>query len=391
MNGVRSFHETIETTSANPSQPQTYPVDSAFDGGWSQATNFDHHSLNSCLGSAQFPQPALATPASATGGYGSIPSNPTDVGQRRLVFGSPTFNHLPWDRGLVPALGNTQLTLSTSDVSSFAWTASQNNNAAFDGFGQIHEYDTLVGGAGTRSPGLHKQLTDVSFVDGGINFANSLMNNDNDFGLTQAFSESDCSQGFGDPLLDPSFGYVASDVVGPAVGWATMNSFPEPPMTGSRSQSPHLPAVAEGSLDIQQNFLTKIGSNIADYYGNDHLMAYTQANVTSFPSSQTSNTASATHRHRLKASRPSSNNAPPIGTRNSALTLIRCAYPPCTKCFRRNSDRVRHENSVHLNNQGAHLCPIAGCDKSQGDGYSRADKVTEHLWKKHADLGYVKA
>jgi hypothetical protein len=219
------------------------------------------HSLNSCLGSAQFSQPASATPASATGGYGSIPSNPTGVGQRRLVFDSPTFNHLPWTR-------------SPSDVSSFAWTASQNNDTAFDGFGQIQQYNTLVGVAGTRSPGLHQQLTDFSFVDGGVNFANRLTNKDNDFGLTQAFSESDYLQGFGDPLLDPSFGYVASDAVGPAVGWATMNSFSEPSMTGSHSQLPHLPAVAEGSLDIQQNFFTKIGSSTADYYGNDRSMAY---------------------------------------------------------------------------------------------------------------------
>lgn len=70
--------------------------------------------------------------------------------------------------------------------------------------------------------------------------------------------------------------------------------------------------------------------------------------------------------------------------------LHRCNWPGCNKRFKRPSDLLRHRNAVHFNIQG-HLCPIAGCPKARGNGYSRADKVTEHLWKKHADLGYTKA
>jgi hypothetical protein len=37
-----------------------------------------------------------------------------------------------------------------------------------------------------------------------------------------------------------------------------------------------------------------------------------------------------------------------------------------------------------------HFCHVQGCPKSNGAGYKRKDKLTEHLWKKHADLGFVK-
>ncbi|PMD18657.1 hypothetical protein NA56DRAFT_242173 [Hyaloscypha hepaticicola] len=68
-----------------------------------------------------------------------------------------------------------------------------------------------------------------------------------------------------------------------------------------------------------------------------------------------------------------------------------CHYPTCRQTFKRDTDRSRHEQSVHFNNPGLHLCPIAGCPKSYGKGYSRPDKVTEHLWRKHANLGFTKA
>jgi hypothetical protein len=67
-----------------------------------------------------------------------------------------------------------------------------------------------------------------------------------------------------------------------------------------------------------------------------------------------------------------------------------CAEFGCTKTFRRASDRVRHQNTVHSARQGRYLCQVPGCPMSHGAGYSRADKVTEHLWKKHADMGYTK-
>jgi hypothetical protein len=95
---------------------------------------------------------------------------------------------------------------------------------------------------------------------------------------------------------------------------------------------------------------------------------------------------------------PASTSAPPppqapasISTSRGLTPRHQCTYPSCTKAFKRDSERIRHENSMHLNTQGAHLCPIAGCSKSQGKGYSRSDKVTEHLWKKHSNLGYTKA
>jgi hypothetical protein len=69
---------------------------------------------------------------------------------------------------------------------------------------------------------------------------------------------------------------------------------------------------------------------------------------------------------------------------------IPCTQPGCTRTFTRDSDRIRHNNTVHGARQAVYLCPVAGCPKSQGMGYSRADKVTEHKWKKHADLGYTK-
>ncbi|KAH9205119.1 hypothetical protein DL95DRAFT_451388 [Leptodontidium sp. 2 PMI_412] len=67
-----------------------------------------------------------------------------------------------------------------------------------------------------------------------------------------------------------------------------------------------------------------------------------------------------------------------------------CYICPDQPTFTRHSDLVRHQVSVHGINQSLHLCPVLGCPKGQGRSYSRADKLTEHMWKKHADLGYVK-
>ena len=67
-----------------------------------------------------------------------------------------------------------------------------------------------------------------------------------------------------------------------------------------------------------------------------------------------------------------------------------CTQLGCTRSFQRDSDRTRHQNTVHSARQGLHLCPVPGCPKSYGTGYSRTDKVTEHLWKKHGDRGYTK-
>jgi hypothetical protein len=71
-----------------------------------------------------------------------------------------------------------------------------------------------------------------------------------------------------------------------------------------------------------------------------------------------------------------------------AASRFQCNH--CQKTFRRDADRVRHENSVHFSLPGVLLCSVAGCPKSQGAGYRRQDKLTEHMWKKHAALGYTK-
>lgn len=70
--------------------------------------------------------------------------------------------------------------------------------------------------------------------------------------------------------------------------------------------------------------------------------------------------------------------------------LVLCTQFPCPMSFKRHADRIRHEATVHGVNQVLHLCRIPGCSKGQGRGYSRADKLTEHMWKKHGNMGYVK-
>ena len=164
-----------------------------------------------------------------------------------------------------PASGNDQWTCSPSNVFSFPRAASQSNDTAFDRVGQIHENNAIVDGTGTRSSALRQQPANFSFVDGGVNFGDDVTNADNDFGLSQAFSQSDYLQGFGGSTSDHFYGNLTSDAVGLTAGWATMNYFTEPFMTGFDSQSPHLPTVAERSLDIQQDFIPQIGRNIDDY------------------------------------------------------------------------------------------------------------------------------
>jgi hypothetical protein len=83
--------------------------------------------------------------------------------------------------------------------------------------------------------------------------------------------------------------------------------------------------------------------------------------------------------------------APPaIATQ--APVPIQCTALGCSATFKREPDRLRHEAAVHGINQllQLYLCPVNGCSKSQGGGYTRKDKLTEHLWKKHGNLGHAK-
>jgi hypothetical protein len=71
---------------------------------------------------------------------------------------------------------------------------------------------------------------------------------------------------------------------------------------------------------------------------------------------------------------------------------VACRMVGCVQTFRRDPDRNRHELAYHGINQtfNLHVCPVVGCPKSQGRGYTRKDKLTEHLWRKHGNLGYAK-
>ena len=78
---------------------------------------------------------------------------------------------------------------------------------------------------------------------------------------------------------------------------------------------------------------------------------------------------------------------------NAPQSAKPCGYPGCTRTFTREFERTRHRQ-IHAINPRLFHCPIDGCPKhvsrAGSKGYKRPDKVTEHLWKKHADLGYVK-
>jgi hypothetical protein len=64
-----------------------------------------------------------------------------------------------------------------------------------------------------------------------------------------------------------------------------------------------------------------------------------------------------------------------------------CNVPGCESTFTRIGDRNRHVKSKH--NKTLHFCLIPGCKKSfeeGGKGYTRQDKLQEHMQKKHAAL-----
>jgi hypothetical protein len=88
---------------------------------------------------------------------------------------------------------------------------------------------------------------------------------------------------------------------------------------------------------------------------------------------------------------PTASTSAPAVAASTPNTRIPCTNPTCTRTFKRHFERIRHEASVHRTNRQRYLCPITGCSKSHGKGYTRSDKVTEHLWKKHANLGYMKS
>lgn len=90
----------------------------------------------------------------------------------------------------------------------------------------------------------------------------------------------------------------------------------------------------------------------------------------------------------LSASAPAPAATPNINFGPQARRF-RCTI--CPKVFTRPGDLRRHIASKHQAAQEAHVYPVMGCPKSHGNVYSRADKPTEYMWRKHTDLGYMKA
>ena len=61
-----------------------------------------------------------------------------------------------------------------------------------------------------------------------------------------------------------------------------------------------------------------------------------------------------------------------------------CPWADCASNFRRAADRDRHFVTIH-GKPVKHFCPVAGCSRGRGlwRGYSREDKVKEHVKKVH--------
>jgi hypothetical protein len=117
--------------------------------------------------------------------------------------------------------------------------------------------------------------------------------------------------------------------------------------------------------------------------------AYAQALHSLPPIQVTSSQHMGLQGHSTQVVRPTQH-ATTASTAPSMQAPIPCSQMGCAITFKRDSDRIRHEGCVHSLSRRVHLCHVLGCSKSQGAGYTRRDKLVEHLWKKHANLGFVK-
>lgn len=68
-----------------------------------------------------------------------------------------------------------------------------------------------------------------------------------------------------------------------------------------------------------------------------------------------------------------------------------CHHPQCHgKIFGRRTDLIRHNETKHSGSKPRYDCTITGCHNNRNKGYSRPDKLQEHCWKHHSDLGFGK-
>jgi hypothetical protein len=87
----------------------------------------------------------------------------------------------------------------------------------------------------------------------------------------------------------------------------------------------------------------------------------------------------------LSHASPTSQICPPSSLRaHTTLCRHHCPWAGCASNFRRAADRDRHFVTIH-GKPVKHFCPVAGCSRGCGlwRGYSREDKVKEHVKKVH--------
>ncbi len=147
------------------------------------------------------------------------------------------------------------------------------------------------------------------------------------------------------------------------------------------------------NTNVEGDFQQGVGSNLVapSTPWDDGNIIWQPAFATAFPSQQNPGPNQPLSANlpgpQLSAPAP----APVLAATNAAVPTPRFQCTMCTRPFRRDFERTRHEASVHGINRRLHLCPVPGCPKSHGNGFSRTNKVTEHLWRKHANLGYTRA
>lgn len=114
---------------------------------------------------------------------------------------------------------------------------------------------------------------------------------------------------------------------------------------------------------------------------------------TRYVSSEASKSATATET--LKTSPPdraiSSNpsSGVPRDRPNNAHSRHRCPQKECPFAVGRKSEVERHYRNAHCGRY-SYTCDVYGCENNKGRGYSRIDKLREHQWKRHANLGFRK-